>query len=81
VEVKDEVTLKAAVVFTGGDVCHTINELKRSCVDSRKSIGETLETKLPRSVCLDSMQKLPKMVMQSGCRDEVATKEVLKTIA
>jgi len=70
VEVKDEVTLKAAVVFTGGDVCHT-----------RKSIGETLETKLPRSLCLDSMQKLPKMVMQSGCRDEVATKEVLKTIA
>ncbi|KAF4097933.1 hypothetical protein G5714_021941 [Onychostoma macrolepis] len=64
VEVTDEVTLKTAVLFTGGDVCH-----------------KTLESKLPRSVYLDSMQKLPEMVMQSGCRDEAPTKEVLKTIS
>lgn len=33
VEVTDEFTLKAAVQFTGGDVCHSTTELKRSqCV-------------------------------------------------
>lgn len=83
VQVTVEVTLKAAVLFTGGDVCHSTTELKRRPVraDARTSIGETLESKLPRSVYLDSMQKLPEMVMQSGCRDEAPTKEVLKTIS
>lgn len=83
VEVTDEVTLKTAVLFTGGDVCHSTTELKGRPVraDARTSTGETLESKLPRSVYLDSMQKLPEMVMQSGCRDEAPTKEVLKTIS
>lgn len=64
-------------------MCHSTTELKRRSVraDSRTSTGETLETKLPRSVYLDSMQNLPEKVMQSGCRDEAPTKEVLKTIA
>lgn len=78
VEVTDEVTLKTAVLFTGGDVCHSTTELKGRPVraDARTSTGENLESKLPRSVYLDSMQKLPEMVMQSGCRDEAPTKEV-----
>ena len=84
VEVRDEVTLKADVVFTGGDkVCHSTTELKRRPVraDARSSLAETLETKLPRSLFLDSMQKIPEMVIESGCRDEAPTKEVLRNIA
>ncbi len=76
------VTLKTAVLFTG-DVCHITTELKGRpvCADAHTSTGETLDSKLPRSVYLDSMQKLPEMVMQSGGRYEAPTKEVLKTIS
>lgn len=83
VEVTDESTLKAAVVFTGGDVCHNTKELKRRpvCADSCVSTGELLETKLPRGLYLESMQKIPQMVIEAGCRDEAPTKEVLKNIA
>lgn len=83
VAVTDESTLKAAVVFTGGDVCHNTKEVKRRPVraDARQSTAEVLESKLPRSLYLESMQKIPEMVIESGCRDEAPTKEVLKNIA
>ncbi len=82
VEVTDECTLKATVVFSGGDVCHNTHELKRRPVraDARQFTAELLQTKLPRSLYLESMHKLPQMVIDSGCRDDAPSKDVLKNI-
>lgn len=81
VEVTDECTLKATVVFSGGDVCHNTHELKRRPVRAYacQFTAELLQTKLPRSLYLESMHKLPQMVIDSGCRDNAPSKDVLKT--
>lgn len=52
VVVYDKETLKAEVVFKGGEVCHNNKELKRRPVraQSRQSAGELLKNKLPRSL-------------------------------
>ncbi len=82
VEVTDECTLKATVVFSGGDVCHNTHELKRRPVraNARHFTAELLQTKLPRSLYLESMHKLPQTVIDSGCRDDAPSKDVLKNI-
>ncbi len=82
VEVADESSLKAAVVFSGGDVCHNTKELQRRPVRAaaRQATAELLETKLPRSLYLESMQKISPTVIDSGCRDDAPTKNVLKNI-
>lgn len=79
----DESTLKAAVVFTGGNVSLNTNELKRRPVraDSRGEIGKLLETKLLRSVFLESIQTIPGDVIVSGCWDAAPIPGVLKNIA
>ncbi|XP_039456745.1 uncharacterized protein LOC120433856 [Oreochromis aureus] len=83
VVVYDEETLKAEVVFKGGEVCHNNKELKRQpvCAQSRQSTGELLKNKLPRSLYLESLQKVPQKLIQPGNRDDAPTKEVLKNIA
>uniref|UniRef100_A0A1A8B0C6 Ubiquitin-like protease family profile domain-containing protein n=1 Tax=Nothobranchius furzeri TaxID=105023 RepID=A0A1A8B0C6_NOTFU len=83
VEVKDEKTLKADVLFQGGEVCHNTKEIKTRPVrgHSRDEIAEQLETKMPRSLYLDSLNKIPEKAFQAGCRDEAPSKEVLKNIA
>ncbi|KAL0166046.1 hypothetical protein M9458_037890, partial [Cirrhinus mrigala] len=82
-EVADESSLKAAVVFSGGDVCHNSKELHRRPVRAaaRQATAELLETKLPRSLYLESMQKITPVVIDSGCRDAAPTKNVLKNIS
>ncbi len=82
VEVADESSLKAAVVFSEGDVCHNTKELQRRPVRAapRQATAELLETKLPRSLYLESMQKITPTVIDSGCRDDAPTKNVLKNI-
>ncbi|XP_073705879.1 uncharacterized protein [Garra rufa] len=82
VEVADESSLKAAVDFSGGDVCHNSKDLQRRPVRAaaRQATAEVLETKLPRSLYLESMQKIPPMVIDSGCRDDAPTANVLKNI-
>ncbi len=82
VEVADESSLKAAVVFSGGDVCHNSNKLQRRpvCADAHQTTAELLETKLLQGLYLESMQNIPSMVIDSGCRDDAPTKEVLKNI-
>ena len=83
VEVSDESTLKACVFFTGGEVCHHHKELKTRPLraDARSSFGVTLESKLPKTVYLESLQKLPETVMESGCRDEAPNPKVLKNLS
>ncbi|ROI16105.1 hypothetical protein DPX16_7158 [Anabarilius grahami] len=83
VEVADENTLKAAVVFPGGAVHHNTKELHRRPVraGARQSTAEVLKTKLPRRFYLGTLEKIPPMVIDSGCRDDAPSKEVLKTIA
>ncbi|XP_016393637.1 uncharacterized protein LOC107728078 [Sinocyclocheilus rhinocerous] len=82
-EVADESSLKAAVVFSGGDVCHNSKELQRRPVRAaaRQATAELLETKLPQSLYSESMQKITPMVIDSGCRDDAPTKNVLKNIS
>ncbi len=81
VEVADKSTLKAAVVFSGGDVCHNTKELQRRPVRAaaRQATAELLETKLPRSLYLESMQKITPMVIDSECRDDAPTKNITWT--
>lgn len=83
VEVKDEKTLKADVLFQGGEECHNTKEIKTRPVrgQSRDVIAEKLETKMPRSLYLDSLNQIPEKAFQAGCRDEAPSKDVLKNIA
>lgn len=83
VEVTDESSLKAFVFFTGGEVYHHRKELKSRPVraDARTSLGVKLESKLPRTLYLESLQNLTEPVMDSGCRDEAPGPKVLKNLA
>ncbi|XP_020557716.1 uncharacterized protein LOC105353816 isoform X2 [Oryzias latipes] len=76
-------SLKAVVVFSGGNVCHNTLETKSRPVraDSRKTTASILQTKHPRSVYLESMLSLPPPVVQSGCRDDAVSTGVLKNIS
>lgn len=82
VRVEDELSLKAVVSFTGDTVRHSHQQLKRRPIraEERQDIAGTLSSKLPRTHYLDSLSKLEETVVQSGCRDEVLTTGVLKTL-
>lgn len=56
VKVEDESSLKAVVHFQGGDVRHSRQQLRRRPIRSegRQLIADTLTSKLPRSVYLQS---------------------------
>lgn len=77
-----ESSLKAEVSFQGGMVRHRCDVLKRRPIraDDRQKLAEQLSSKLPRSIHLESLMKLEEDVLQSGCRDEVPTTGVFKTI-
>ncbi|KAK1899355.1 120.7 kDa protein in NOF-FB transposable element [Dissostichus eleginoides] len=83
VKVESESSLKAVVCFQGGIVRHSLQQLRRRPIraEERQLIADTLSSKLPRSVYLQSLNKLEETVLQSGCRDEVPTTGVLKTIS
>ena len=82
VKVEDKSSLKA-VHFQGGDVRHSRHQLRRRPIRSegRQLIADTLTSKLPRSVYLQSLNELDETVVQSGCRDEVPDTGVLKTLS
>ncbi|KAI2660976.1 DNA polymerase epsilon catalytic subunit A [Labeo rohita] len=77
VEVTNECTLKAT-----GDVCHNTHQLKRRPVraDAHQFTAELLPTKLPSSLYLESIHKLPQMVIDSGYKDDAPSKDMLKDI-
>lgn len=79
----NESSLKAYVSFQGGIVRHSRQQLARRPIraDARQLIADTLTSKLPRSVYLNKLEKLEETVVQSGCRDEVPTTGVLKTLS
>ncbi|XP_034079088.1 uncharacterized protein LOC117550702 [Gymnodraco acuticeps] len=83
VKVESESSLKAVVCFQGGIVRHSLQQLRRRPIraEERQLIADTLSSKLPRTVYLQSLNKLEETVLQSGCRDEVPTTGVLKTLS
>ena len=83
VKVDNESSLKAMVTFQGDCVRHSRDELKRRPVrgTQREVIATTLTSKLPRSLYLEKLDELDDTVEDSGCRDEVPTTGVLKTIS
>ncbi|XP_028991434.2 uncharacterized protein LOC114846544 isoform X3 [Betta splendens] len=83
VEVNNELSLKATVTFKGDKVWHSCNVLKRRPVraNDRPTTADVLTTKLPRSLYLDNLGKLPESVVDSGCRDQVPTPGTLKTLS
>ena len=60
IKVQDESSLKALVEFRGSFVYHRWDQIKRRPVrgQERDVLSDTLSTKLPRSVFLDSMERL-----------------------
>ena len=83
VKVDNESSLKAMVTFQGDCVRHSRDQLKRRPVrgTQREVIATTLTSKLPRSLYLEKLGELDDTVEDSGCRDEVPTTGVLKTIS
>ncbi len=83
VTVTDESTLKAVITFQGGEVCHSLEELKRRPVraDERHNFAKQLESILPRALHLQNLEKIDSMVFESGCRDKAPTPAVLKNIS
>lgn len=83
VKVLDESSLKANLMFKGETVKHSCEELKRRPVraDQRQVIADSLTTKLPRSLYLENLGKLDQSIIDSGCRDQVPTTGVLKTLS
>ncbi len=59
VTVTDESTLKAVITFQGGEVCHSLEELKRRPVraDERHNFAKQLESILPRALHLQNLEK------------------------
>lgn len=83
VTVDKEDDLKAKVNFQDLECVHNHYELKRRPVRAHKrdKIGHELEKQLPRAMYLEKMSKMDDDVVQSGCRDEVPTPQVLRNIA
>ena len=82
VKIDDESSLKAVVTFSGDRVWHHSEELQRRPVraDERDAIADILTTKLPRALYLQNLDKLEDSVVESGCRDQVPTTGVMKTL-
>lgn len=83
VTVDKEDDLKAKVNFQDLECVHNHYELKRRPVRAHKrdKIDHELEKQLPRAMYLEKMSKMDDDVVQSGCRDEVPTPQVLRNIA
>ncbi|KAG7526880.1 hypothetical protein JOB18_046349 [Solea senegalensis] len=81
--VQEESSLKAIVKFRGSFVCHRWDQLKKRPVrgKERDALSQTLSTKMPRSVFLESLARLDDTVMASGCRDQVPATGVMKTVS
>ncbi|KAG7516997.1 hypothetical protein JOB18_046441 [Solea senegalensis] len=81
--VQVESSLKAIVKFRGSFVCHRWDQLKRRPVrgKERDALSQTVSTKMPRSVFLESIARLDDTVMASGCRDKVPATGVMKTVS
>lgn len=62
---------------------HSKTELQRRPVraDSQKDLHKQLIHTLPRALYLESLQKIEESVYESGCRDEVPSSGVLKSIS
>lgn len=62
---------------------HSRTELKRRPVrgNKRAEIAKDLQNQLPRRMFLDNLKKIEDDVMESGCRDEAPTPQVLKTMS
>ena len=62
---------------------HHSEELQRRPVraDERDAIADILTTKLPRALYLQNLDKLEDSVVESGCRDQVPTTGVMKTLS
>lgn len=80
---QDEASLKAVVTFSGDRVWHHSEELQRRPVraDERDAIADVLTTKLPRTLYLQKLDNLEHSVVESGCRDDVPTTGVMKTLS
>ncbi|XP_039657009.1 uncharacterized protein LOC120559388 [Perca fluviatilis] len=83
VTVDSEEDLKAIVEYQGEKSIHNLTELKRRPVRAheRKTLGEDLQRQLPRAMYLDKITKIHEDVMESGCRDEAPSPNVLKNIS
>ena len=83
VTVQSEADLKATVKFQGGQSIHNHTELKRRPVraDLRNTLGGELKSVLPRAMYLQKLAKLGEDVMESGCRDDAPTPQVLRNIS
>lgn len=83
VTVKSADDLKAKVEFEGGGCVHNKTELKRRPIwaEDRRTIGQDLQRQLPRAMYLKKLAKINEDLMESGCRDEAPTPQVLKSIS
>ncbi|KAE8291902.1 hypothetical protein D5F01_LYC09263 [Larimichthys crocea] len=75
--------MKAEVIFSGDFVCHRWDQIKRRPVrgEERDALSHTLSTKLPRTVFLESIERLDDTVVASGCPDNVPATGVMKTVS
>lgn len=69
--------------FQGEVSIHNQTELKRRHVraDDRDVMGQDLKKQLPRAMFLEKLAKIDEDIMESGCRDEAPTPQVLKNIS
>lgn len=84
VTVKVSVTsdLKAKVTFRGGSTKHIRDHIKRRPIRAsyRKKLGEELQKTLPKALYLQRLKGVSSDVIDSGCRDDIPSTQVLKNI-
>lgn len=75
--------IKGTVEFQGEQCVHSHTELKRRPVraDNRHIMGQELQKHLPRAMYLENLSDIKEDIMESGCRDEAPTPNVLKNIS
>lgn len=75
--------IKGTVEFQGEQCVHSRTELKRRPVraDNRHIMGQELQKQLPRAMYLENLTDIKEDIMESGCRDEAPTPNVLKNIS
>lgn len=83
VSVQSEADLKATVKFQGEQSIQNRTELKRRPVraDLRNTLGQELIYVLPRAMYLQKLAKLDEALMESVCRDDAPTPQVLRNIS
>lgn len=75
--------LKATVMFSGGSTKHVREHIKRRPIRAgyRKKLGEELQKTFPRALHLQRLKGVSSDVIDSGCRDDVPSTQVLKNIS